>query len=363
MLQKSFDKYRSLDVRTKNLGSSYGSEFTDEQQHDEDVAEKDHDNIQGKSRCQNPFDKSTKPKVLKLLNNSFEKFRNIEKVERNEPFPITNMKKIKKTTISTTYQRHSKLPNDLSIKSKRCTAVKRFSKEEDDILLEAYISSKPKDSKRLPNDFYKDLSKKMSRSESSLFHRLKRLKSGHLINKQGVFTLLDDKVIIDAAVENLKEVKDLRNTTIANRDELAIKLNRNKYTLISRWYYRLKPWIMSYHEKTLNLDIRMPLASFVAENFQTIYDIDWDLVLERPEFSGHTVGSIRYVYLRMLHLAAWHLKLDSGLLTLAQVAEDARTTYTTGKARNIPETTRRRQMEVIEYFENVVKKNGIRNFF
>ena len=364
MLQKSFDKYRALDVRTKNLGSSYGSDSTDEQQHHEDIEEKDYYNIQGKSRCQNRNpDKSSKPKVLKLLKNSFEKFRNIEKVDsRSELFPITNMKKITKTIINTTNQRHSKLPNDLSIKSKRCTAVKRFSKEEDDILLEAYFSSKPKDSKRLPNDFYKDLSKKMNRSESSLFHRLKRLKSGHLINKQGVFTLLDDKAIIDAAVENLKEVKDLRNTTIANRDELAIKLNRNKYTLISRWYYRLKPWIMSYHEKTLNLDIRMPLASFVAENFETIYDIDWDLVLERPEFSGHTVGSIRYVYLRMLHLAAWHLKLDSGLVTLAQVAEDARTTYTTGKGRNIPETTRRRQMEVIEYFENVVKKNRIRNF-
>ena len=159
--------------------------------------------------------------------------------------------------------------------------------------MEAYISSKPKDSKRISNDFYKELSKQMNRSESSLFHRLKRLKSGCLVNKQGVFTLLDDKAIIDAAVENLKEVKSLRNTTIANRDELATKLGRNKYTLIYRWYYMIKPWIMSYHEKTLNLDIRMALATFVAENFETMYDIDWDLVLERPEFSGHTVGSIR----------------------------------------------------------------------
>ena len=313
---------------------------------------------------------------------SFEKFRNIEKVEaihkRNVYNKINTDKKIEKATRNlntasrvNTLKDHSnsKLTargntsqNDLSIKSKRCTAVKRFSKKEDEILLEAYISSKLKDSKRIPNDFYKELSKQMNRSESSLFHRLKRLKSGCLVNKQGVFTLLDDKAIIDAAVENLKEVKSLRNTTIANRDELATKLGRNKYTLISRWYYRIKPWIMSYHEKTLNLDIRTPLASFVAENFETIYDIDWDLVLERPEFSGHTVGSIRYVYLRMLHLAAWHLKLDSGAVTLAQVAEDARTTYTTGKGRNIPETTRRRQMEVIEYFENVVKKNRIKDF-
>ena len=87
-------------------------------------------------------------------------------------------------------------------------------------------------------------------------------------------------------------------------------------------------------------------------------------MLERPEFSGHTVGSIRYVYLRMLHLAAWHLKLDSGMVSLKQVAEDAKTTYTLGKGRNIPAaaSTKQRQMEVIEYFENVIKNNGISNF-
>ena len=293
------------------------------------------------------------------MEKSFEKYKNTDKVGSvNEEIIRSNPDKV----VRKIYPKNSKSPSDLSIKSKRCTAVKRFSKEEDDILLDAYISAKSENSKRLPNDFYKDLSKKMKRSESSLFHRLKRLKSGSLVNKQGAFTLLDDKAIIDAAVENLKEVKSLRNTTIANRDELATKLNRNKYTLISRWYYRLKPWIMSYHEKTLNLDIRTPLASFVADNFDSIYSIDWDVVLERPEFSGHTVGSIRYVYLRMLHLAAWHLNLDSAKVSLTQVAEDVRTTYTLGKGRNIPETTRRRQMEVIEYFEHIIEENRIEHF-
>ena len=374
MLQRTYEKYRLLDARTSNMNSSSNvinvqndENETEEKKRHADMSCHAHDNIQGKDSCQSIRKRpKSKLRVTELLKESFEKFRNIDKVgstnERIGSLPKTNIKKIAKAKTDPNNYKNSKLLIDLSMKSKRCTAVKRFSKEEDEILLEAYISSKPENSKRLPNDFYKDLSNKMNRSESSLFHRLKRLKSGKLVNKQGVFTLLDDKAIIDEAVENLKEVKSLRNTTIANRDELAIKLNRNKYTLISRWYYRLKPWIMSYHEKTLNLDIRVPLASFVAENFETIYEIDWDLVLERPEFSGHTVGSIRYVYLRMLHLAAWHLKLDSGMVSLKQVAEDAKTTYTLGKGRNIPASTKQRQMEVIEYFENVIKNNGISNF-
>ena len=385
MLQRTYEKYRWLDVRTGSLSSSstelnvqIDEYVTVEENRSADMSCHAHDNIPipGKNSCQSVRKRpKSKLRVTKLLAKAFEKYGNIDKVgstatdERIKSIPKTNVKKITKAKIDPNNHNNSKLlndskmiRNDLSMKSKRCTAVKRFSKEEDEILFEAYISSKPENSKRLPNDFYKDLSNKMNRRESSLFHRLKRLKSGRLVNKQGIFTLLDDKAIIDEAVENLKEVKSLRNTTIANRDELAIKLGRNKYTLISRWYYRLKPWIMSYHEKTLNLDIRVPLASFVAENFETIYAIDWDLVLERPEFSGHTVGSIRYVYLRMLHLAAWHLKLHSGLVSLGQVAEDAKTTYTLGKGRNIPATTKQRQMEVIEYFENVIKKNGISNF-
>jgi len=382
MLQRTYEKYRLLDVRTGSLSSSstvltvQNDGYAVEENRSADMSCHAHDNIPGKNGCQGVRKRpKSKLRVTKLLAKAFEKFSNIDTVgltatdARIRSIPKTNVNKTTKAKIDPNNHKNSKLlndskmiKNDLSMKSKRCTAVKRFSKEEDEILFEAYVSSKPENIKRLPNDFYKDLSNKMNRSESSLFHRLKRLKSGQLVNKQGIFTLLDDKAIIDEAVENLKEVKSLRNTTIANRDELAMKLGRNKYTLISRWYYRIKPWIMSYYEKTLNLDIRVPLASFVAENFETIYAIDWDLVLERPEFSGHTVGSIRYVYLRMLHLAAWHLKLHSGLVSLGQVAEDAKTTYTLGKGRNIPATTKQRQMEVIEYFENVIKKNGISNF-
>ena len=45
-----------------------------------------------------------------------------------------------------------------------------------------------------------------------------------------------------------------------------------------------------------------------------------------------------------------------------QVADDAKHTYTIGRARNISETTKRRQMEVVTYFENMVKKHSITDY-
>ena len=77
MLQRTYDKYRLLDVKTR---------------HDEDVTEEEsrlEDDLschynQKRSGHQNisPFDQnSNKLEVTKLLKNSFEKFRNIEKVE------------------------------------------------------------------------------------------------------------------------------------------------------------------------------------------------------------------------------------------------------------------------------------------
>ena len=45
-----------------------------------------------------------------------------------------------------------------------------------------------------------------------------------------------------------------------------------------------------------------------------------------------------------------------------QVADDAKHTYTIGRARNISETTKKRQMEVIDYFEKMVQKQNITDY-
>ena len=78
--------------------------------------------------------------------------------------------KIKKRT------KMSKIPSetnfdDLCKSSKRFTAVKRFSKEEDKALLDFY--NEYKSGEYHGKNFYRDIGKKMNRSESSLFHRLK----------------------------------------------------------------------------------------------------------------------------------------------------------------------------------------------
>ena len=176
------------------------------------------------------------------------------------------------------------------------------------------------------------------------------------------FTLLDDKAIIDAAVESVKKVGNISKANIKNKKEIATKLSRSKYNVSSRWKYTLKPWIMCYHAKTLNLDIRIMLATFVAENFNTVYDIDWEKVLERPEMAGHNVGSIKRVFSRMTHVAASHLHKTVDEVSLSEVAEDANRSYSQLNVRKIPETTKKRQMEIIEYFELVIKPDNIKNF-
>jgi len=372
LLQDAFKKYENLkyikyekktetkgagdDLREKSIDKS--SPFNDQNDRVFPITKEVH----SKSGKKDGIKKRNKEtKNFKKLLNKKPVTKNLQKVDLQpqENLKVKKSKKIIKTANDTVHER-SISSDDLCKNTKRFTTVKRFSKEEDKALLDFYNEYK---NKKYPGkNFYRDIGKRMNRSESSLFHRLKRLKSGILINKQGAFTLLDDQILVDAAIENLKEVKLLRKTTIANRDEVAKKLGRNKYTLISRWYYRLKPWILSYYEKTLNLDIRLILATVIAENFKTIYEIDWEQILERSEFSGHTVGSLRYVFLRMLHLAADHLHLPSDEVTLKQVADDAKHTYTLGRARNISETTKKRQMEVIDYFEKMVQKQNITDY-
>ena len=65
----------------------------------------------------------------------------------------------------------------------------------------------------------------------------------------------------------------------------------------------------------------------------------------------------------MIELTAKHLKERVECVTISQVAEDAKITYTkTNSKTQIKQNIKRRQMEVIEYFEEVIKLNKVENF-
>ena len=171
-------------------------------------------------------------------------------------------------------------------------------------------------------------------------------------------------MIIDAAVEYLKESGSLRDTTIygLKRAQLALNLNRTRGQVNERWNKHLKVWLLGYYTKTLNLDVRQMLANVLAEKFDKYDKIDWTSLLSYPEFSGHTVTSLQFLFNAYLNkTAARHLNVDHTTLTLKQIAEDAQTSYNSSKIA-VGKSVQTRQEKIIEYFENFVTKNGIENF-
>ena len=90
---------------------------------------------------------------------------------------------------------------------------------------------------------------------------------------------------------------------------------------------------------------------------------------------------VRYVFFQLLHRAAHHLKMDSNSLTLQQVsaiqpqessantnvsfrkvADSVQETSKAGQQRRVTEATKRRQMEVVQYFESRVKDCNISDY-
>ena len=113
--------------------------------------------------------------------------------------------------------------------------------------MEAFTSAGISELKKAPPGFISDLSGKMKRNVSSIYSRYTYLKTKNTRIFQVRFTLLDDKAIIDAATENIKRVGSLSKSSIDDKNEIADRLRRNKQNVISRWLYKLKPWIMRRH--------------------------------------------------------------------------------------------------------------------
>ena len=203
-----------------------------------------HDKIQEKYSCQRIRKRpKNKLKVTKLLEKSFEKYQNIGKVgsAAQEPKISPPNNKVEKSCAVEFEGGNGK---KRGIRNVTC---KRFSKEEDEIIMEAFTSAGISELKKAPPGFISDLSGKMKRNVSSIYSRYTYLKTKNTRIFQVRFTLLDDKAIIDAATENIKRVGSLSKSSIDDKNEIADRLRRNKQNVISRWLYKLKPWIMRRH--------------------------------------------------------------------------------------------------------------------
>ena len=240
-------------------------------------------------------------------------------------------------------------------KSPKSRDINTFTPKEDEVLLEAIKSEKEIN--------FTKLRKMLGRTRASVRDRVATLiiksKSSRTIK---VFSLEEDLILIEHAVSKMGDGVLLRdvNRSYLDFQDLSQAFVREIRSVYHHWVRILMVWLLSYYNKSLNLDIRPMLANYVAEHFTDVDNIQWDTVVACQEFAGHTETSISNLYhSRLVHDAQNHLGVHRKHLTLRQIAENAEKIY---KNTSVSEKVKRRQMEVINHFEKLVSERKIKNF-
>lgn len=233
---------------------------------------------------------------------------------------------------------------------------KKFTPEEDQVLMAAIEKSEGKlDINQLARD--------LCRNKSSIMQRIEKLKKGgarRVVRTH--YTFEEDIHILDVVLKYLKE-QSLESLSLSTSDwkEIEGQIGRGRQ-IINRWDLALKPWILQHYAGTLNLDIRRPLANYLADNFDDANSIDWKTVASLPDFAGHTRDSLRHIFFTTLTpLTQRKLSLERKDISLRMISDMANTVYLQGGRVELAKNVKR-QKEVVEYFESYVKSNGITEF-
>ena len=133
---------------------------------------------------------------------------------------------------------------------------------------------------------------------------------------------------MDFVLEKIaKSGKSIENVVKFPSDiiELGPILRRKHQSVFERWKSVLLSTILGFHRKSLNLDIRIILANYLADHFQSIISIDWTEVVKLQGFTGNTkiYFYIRKVFYRLLYKTCKALNIDKGSVTLNQISEYA----------------------------------------
>ena len=197
----------------------------------------------------------------------------------------------------------------------------------------------------------------------SIDSRIRMLKAGHRKHEYKKFSLSEDLLIMDRMLKELpgKRLEDLYMLVDDATKELVSTLGKRMVTsLMKRWGVHLKPWILQHYAGTLNLDIKKMLANYIADTFDSFDSIDWALVVKRPEFAGHTLFSLRSLfYGNLFYYTKKQQNLAPAEVTLRHIAD--LTNMEHGVMKKVTEGVLLRQMQVIDYFEQYTKKQGITN--
>ena len=142
---------------------------------------------------------------------------------------------------------------------------------------------------------YRKLGKELGRHRNSVWAKIQSLKKGTSENgKCSLFTLEEDYFIIDCVLSGAEDIVNIRALDVnKNKSKfVAEQLHRNDNSVYKRWESVLKHWILSYYCGALNLNINSFLINYLSSIYKYHDSVDWSEVIKRPEFAGHTRGSL-----------------------------------------------------------------------
>ena len=309
LLSETFEKYKDIDVISKRSSSK---------------EDKKENTVKGKTVL-------TKKTIIELKTKSETKCTSK---------PFEGPKKTKKAS-----NQPRQVKGDFYLK-------KKFTPDEDKMILTTF------EDQGNCSDTIKHLCETMSRTSQSIKGRHEILLNEKRDPKRS-FTIQEDMLIIEDAVESLKQGISLRDVKISNsgRDLEKSLVGRGYRSIFDRWKKMLQPWLLQYYNKNLNLEIRPMLANIIADHFESISSVDWGFISSFPEFSGYTEQSLRSLYgnqvITLVEGIVGKSRKEMSLKEIASVAE--------ARIKNIKvrKSVFKRQNEVIKYFENCLKKNNI----
>merc|ERR1739842_99578 len=100
------------------------------------------------------------------------------------------------------------------------------------------------------------------------------------------------------------------------------------------------------------------LVNHLAETSHSRESIDWDEVKAKPEFAGNTATNLKRVFSTVLRNATRSLNTETDI-SWEQTLDKCREYINQASRRKTAEL---RRFQVIQYFENYVKKHDIVDF-
>jgi len=321
------------------------------------------------------------PKYVDMLNKAYEKYLKLEVVNSNfehydetEPEPAKfhtdkldahahqgsdNIQVINNRTL--TPKPNSDKSKKLKYKNYTNYGHKKYSEEENEILINFleknpnFSHSQNKKSKLI------ELAKIMEgrtinsiRSQINLIQTEPELMAKKRTKK--IFSLTEDKLIIDEAIRHLQQCKSLRDTVIQNPRDFCKTFKRSYRSIEERWESYIKCWLLQYYNKNLNQEIKPMLVDLIHRNYDSIPSIDWEFIANHKEFSGYNISGLKKELASAIRKAAMFHNKASYELSLKEIAKLSK--------ENLLNTKRtpalaKRIMDCIEYFELKVRDQNI----